>query len=179
MTTAGSLPRGEIIQQLDGTYELFPVPTGKDTLFSILKDCLDEWERIRIGMLLQGAVWEIKPPREPRIGFLDGCVTVDFEEWRLHLCIGEQKSAPPEVARLRRAVPPAESGPAACFLGLPPLQRRGATADNGAAAQPALGRKPELRGASKLGTALPVRPVAAEIPVPRLRAHGPQPGNRT
>ena len=99
---ATALPRGEIIQQLDGTYELFPLPTDSDTLFSILEDCLAEWQRIRIGLLNPGAVWEIKPPCEPRIGFLDGYITVDFQEWHLHLCIGEHKSAAPEVARVRR-----------------------------------------------------------------------------
>ena len=102
MTAARPLPRGEIIQQLDGTYELFPLPADEDTLSGIIKDCLSEWRHIRIGLLIPGAVWEIKPPCEPRIGFLDGYVTVDFREWHLHLCIGEQKSAPPEVARLRR-----------------------------------------------------------------------------
>ena len=102
MTTAQPLPRGEIIQQLDGTYELFPVPTDQDTLYGILTDCLAEWENIRIGLLIPGAVWEIKPPRPPRTGFLDGYLTVDFDEWHLHLCIGEHTSAPPEVARLRR-----------------------------------------------------------------------------
>ena len=102
MTTAQPLPRGEIIQQLDGTYELFPVPTDQDTLHGILTDCLAEWENIRIGLLIPGAVWEIKPPRQPRTGFLDGYLTVDFEDWHLHLCIGEHMSAPPEVAQLRR-----------------------------------------------------------------------------
>ena len=102
MTTAQPLPRGEIIQQLDGTYELFPLPTDQDTLYGILTDCLAEWENIRIGLLIPGAVWEIKPPRQPRTGFLDGYLTVDFEDWHLHLCIGEHASAPPEVARLRR-----------------------------------------------------------------------------
>ena len=32
MTTVEPLPRGEIIQQMDGTYELFPVSTEEDTL---------------------------------------------------------------------------------------------------------------------------------------------------
>ena len=100
MTTA--LPRGEIIQQLDGTYELFPLPTDSDTLLSLLQDCLAEWQHIRIGLLNPGAVWEIKPPCQPRIGLLDGYITVDFHEWHLHLCIGEHKSAPPDVARVRR-----------------------------------------------------------------------------
>ena len=102
MTTTEPLPRGEIIQQLDGTYELFPLSTNEATLRGILEDCLAEWERILIGMLVPGAVWEIKPPRQPRIGFLDGYLTVDFQEWHLHLCIGESKAAPPETARLRR-----------------------------------------------------------------------------
>ena len=102
MTATAFLSRGEIIQQLDGVYEIFPLPTDEDTLLAVVKDCLAEWENIRIGVLVPGAVWEIKPPREPRIGFLDGYVTVDFQEWHLHLCIGEQTSAPPEVAQQRR-----------------------------------------------------------------------------
>ena len=102
MTTAEPLPRGEIIQQLDGTYELFALPTDEATLRNILTDCLEQWEHIRIGMLVPGAVWEIKPPRQPRTGFLDGYLTVDFQEWHLHLCIGESKAAPPETVRLRR-----------------------------------------------------------------------------
>ena len=69
MTTAEPLPRGEIIQQPDGIYELFPVSTDQDTLYGMLTDCLAEWERIRIGLLIPGAVWEIKPPRAPRTGF--------------------------------------------------------------------------------------------------------------
>ena len=52
MTPAQPPPRGEIIQQLDGIYELFPVPTDQDTLYGILTDCPAEWERIRIGLLI-------------------------------------------------------------------------------------------------------------------------------
>ena len=82
------------------------------------------------GILVPGAVWEIKPPREPRIGFLDGYVTVDFQEWHLHLCIGEQASAPPEVAHQRRTnraelYRRLKPGPAAHILGVPPVQRGG------------------------------------------------------
>ena len=106
MTTAQPLPRGEITQQPDGIYELFPVPTDQDTLHGILTDCLAEWERIRIGLLIPGAVWEIKPPRPPRTGFLDGYLTVDFEEWHLHLCIGEH------TVRAARGGPPAPPPPA-------------------------------------------------------------------
>ena len=102
MMTNTSLPRGEIIQQMDGTYELFPVSAEEETLLNIVKDYLKEWEHIRIGPLIPGAVWEIKPPAPPRFGFLDGYITMDFQSWHCHLCIGETKSAPPEVAKHRR-----------------------------------------------------------------------------
>ena len=102
MTTSTPLPRGEIFQQMDGTYEVFPLPTDQDTLLAVIEDCLQEWEHIRIGPLIPGAVWEIKPPRPPRIGTLDGYVTLDFQDWHCHICIGEQQAAPPEVARHRR-----------------------------------------------------------------------------
>ena len=102
MTANTSLPRGEIIQQMDGAYELFPVSPDQETLLAILKDCLKEWEHIRIGPLIPGAIWEIKPPGPPRFGFQDGYVTMDFGSWHSHLCIGETKSAPPDVAKHRR-----------------------------------------------------------------------------
>ena len=60
MTTNISLPRGEIIQQMDGVYELFPVAPDQKTLLAIIKTCLSEWEHIRIGPLIPGAVWESK-----------------------------------------------------------------------------------------------------------------------
>ncbi|MFQ6028999.1 MAG: hypothetical protein ACE5Q6_16080, partial [Dehalococcoidia bacterium] len=102
MTTSAPLPRGEIIQQMDGTYEIFPVPTDEATLLAMIKECLQEWQHIHMGPLIPGAVWEIKPPREPRIGLRDGYLTLDFQDWHLHLCIGEHRGAPPEVARHRR-----------------------------------------------------------------------------
>jgi hypothetical protein len=102
MTNGTSLPRGEIVQQMDGTYEIFPLSTDEDTLLAIIKDCVQEWQHIRLGPLIPGAVWEIKAPCQPRVGFLDGYVTLDFQDWHCHLCIGQQKAASPEVTRHRR-----------------------------------------------------------------------------
>ena len=34
---------------------------------SIFEDCFEEWEHLHIGPLIQGAAWEIRPPRKPRI----------------------------------------------------------------------------------------------------------------
>ena len=177
MTTAQPLPRGEIIQQPDGIYELFPVPTDQDTLHGILTDCLAEWERIRIGLLIPGAVWEIKPPRPPRTGFLDGYLTVDFEEWHLHLCIGEHTSAPPEVARLRR------TARAELYRRLNPDHQPtswGFRLFNGGGQQqitvllpnPQPRRVPAIRKATRLVPPLPVGPAAPEIPGARRGRDG-------
>ena len=40
MIASTSLPRGEIIQQMDGTYELFPVPPEQETLLAIIYSAL-------------------------------------------------------------------------------------------------------------------------------------------
>ena len=40
--------------------------------------CLAEWERIRIGLLIPVAGWEIEPPLQPRTGFRDGYLTIGF-----------------------------------------------------------------------------------------------------
>ena len=89
MTTTNSAPRGEIIEELDGTYEVFPLPADEETLLAIFKDCFQEWEHIQIGPLIQGAAWEIRPPREPRITMMDGYATVSFQDWHFHICIGK------------------------------------------------------------------------------------------
>ena len=171
MTTAQPLPRGEIVQQMDGTYELFPVPTDQDTLYGILTDCLAEWERIRIGLLIPGAVWEIKPPRPPRTGFLDGYLTVDFRgvapapvHRRAH--VGPARGRPPAPHRPRRALPPPQPRPPAHVLGLPPLQRRRPAADHRPPPQPPPGRTPTIRKAAQLVPPLPVGPATGEIPGP-------------
>ncbi len=93
MIASTSLPRGEIIQQMDGTYELFPVPPEQETLLAIVKDCLKEWEHIRIGPLIPGAIWEIRIPGAPRFGFQDGYLTMDFGSWHSPVHRGDQERA--------------------------------------------------------------------------------------
>ena len=53
----------------------------------------------RTGLLNPGVVWEIKPPCVPRTGFLDGSITVDFQEWHFHFASGS--ASPLEVAQVR------------------------------------------------------------------------------
>ena len=102
MSTSETGQRGNIVQEEDGVFELFPLPTDEATLLSIFEDCFEEWEHLHIGPLIQGAAWEIRPPRKPRIKTHDGYATVNFEDWHFHICIGEHNGATPELAKRRQ-----------------------------------------------------------------------------
>ncbi|MEE9280329.1 MAG: hypothetical protein V3V67_09165 [Myxococcota bacterium] len=98
-----SVAKSKVVEEIDGTYEIFPLPADEETLLAILEDCLEDWEHIHIGPLIQGAAWEVRPPRAPRITMLDGYATVDFRDWHFHICIGEHKDArTPELAKMRQ-----------------------------------------------------------------------------
>ena len=94
--------RGDVVQEEDGVFELFALPGDEATLLAIFEDCFEEWEHLHIGPLIQGAAWEIRPPRRPRIKMYDGYATIDFEDWHFHICIGEHRGAPAELARRRQ-----------------------------------------------------------------------------
>jgi hypothetical protein len=92
-----------------GTLEIFPLPTDEATLRSLLTEVFtDHWRHVRFGPLIQGAAWEIAVSEAPRkISMLDGYLTVDFETWHFHLCIGEHRGSPghpvdPQLAHRRR-----------------------------------------------------------------------------
>ena len=102
MTTGGPVVMGEIVYEHGAKFEVFLLPSDEDTLLDILRDCFSEWEHIRIGPLIPGALWEIRPPRRPSITAENGYATVDFHDWHLHLCIGEREGVDPGLVRLRR-----------------------------------------------------------------------------
>ncbi|MBR9973769.1 DUF7676 family protein [Magnetospirillum sulfuroxidans] len=87
-----------------GRVESFPLPTDQDFLFRLLADIFqNHWEKIVFGTAVQGAVFEIRVADAPRnVDLADGYLTVDFGFWHFHLCIGEHKASPPEVAAWRR-----------------------------------------------------------------------------
>ena len=97
-----AVARGRIVEEGGASVEVFALPAEEQTLLRIFEDCFEEWEHIHIGPLIQGAAWEIRPPRKPRITMLDGYATVDFRDWHFHICIGVHRDAPAEVARLRQ-----------------------------------------------------------------------------
>jgi hypothetical protein len=102
MSTQQSSQRGKIIQDEDGVFEVFVLPNDEATLLAIFEDCFEEWEHLHIGPLIQGAAWEIRPPRKPVIKMMDGYATIDFQDWHFHICIGEHKRATPELAKKRQ-----------------------------------------------------------------------------
>jgi len=89
--------------------EIFPLTPSEGVLFRLIDDIFTNyWKLIRFGVLIQGAVWEIKAPCAPKkISLLDGYITVDFGSWHFHLCVGQTmgpKSSPTtlELAKHRR-----------------------------------------------------------------------------
>ena len=91
-----------------GTVEVFPLPTDESTLLSVFRDVFgNHWREIRFGVLVQGAVFEVRASGPPRISRLDGYVTVDLGTSHFHICIGEHHGDPgqpvsTELARHRR-----------------------------------------------------------------------------
>lgn len=93
----------------DGTpLDVFPLPTDRGSLEELLRDLFENhWREIVFGPLIEGAAWEMRADAPPRIGLLDGYLTVAFGVPHFHICIGETKGmrsnpTPPEVARRRR-----------------------------------------------------------------------------
>src|SRR5262249_53014575 len=98
---ANDVSRGELLEVYGSVEEVWPLPVNEATLLECLRDCFQEWEHIFVGPVIQGAVWEIRPPREPHFGMLDGYLTVDFEAWHFHVCIGPHQQASEELRRIR------------------------------------------------------------------------------
>ncbi len=94
----------EVTEPGTGTLHVWDLPTDEDTLLAIVTKLFDTyWQSIHFGVLVQGAAWEVRAPNAPtRISMFDGYVTVDFDSWHFHLCIGEHTASGPELGRIRR-----------------------------------------------------------------------------
>ncbi len=95
-------------EQAPDDLEVFPLAVDEATLLDVLTELFERrWQSIQFGILIQGAVYELRLPRAPRLTMLDGYLTVDWGDSHLHLCIGDHDGAPgrpvaPELARRRR-----------------------------------------------------------------------------
>ncbi len=96
-----------IIESASGAREeIFPLPVSEDFLAALVTDLFETyWDRLIFGPLIEGAAYEIRPPRKPtRIGSLDGYLTVFFGRSHFHLCVGDNRGSPaaPTPPALRR-----------------------------------------------------------------------------
>ena len=112
---ATGIHRGHLVEEPgNGKMELFPLNLtppehGQAQLERLLREIFSvHWDKVDFGILIQGAVFEVKAPHAPtRIGMLDGYLTIEFSSWHFHVCIGEHHGTPgnlvsPELARHRR-----------------------------------------------------------------------------
>lgn len=131
---AGPVPATEIITEPDGRrIELTDIPLApprfdrphnkivrgpdiaratdaeRGTLLSIFHILfVDEYQRLRFGPCIEGAVFELELPGPAELSYLDGYLTVQMQvgSAHFHLCIGEQRGLktpiPPDVAIRRR-----------------------------------------------------------------------------
>jgi hypothetical protein len=88
--------------------EVFPIAVDEPTLLRLLTEVFEDWwPHIHFGPLINGAVYELRAPHRPHLSMLDGYLTIGFEGWHVHLCIGEHRGRPghevdPALARRRR-----------------------------------------------------------------------------
>jgi hypothetical protein len=105
---AGSAP----VPHLDGTStEYYDLECSEAGLLALLREVFEEhWEHVIFGPCIEGAVFEGRFGRRPRLSLLDGYVTVQVEgseSWHFHLCIGPHRGSaglptPPALAEWRR-----------------------------------------------------------------------------
>ncbi len=75
--------------------EVFPLAVSEPLLVELLTDVFENWwPHIRFGPVINGAVYELLPPHRPRLSMFDGYLTIGFEQWHVHLCVGEHRGSP-------------------------------------------------------------------------------------
>jgi hypothetical protein len=91
-----------------GDLEVFPIAVSEDVVLALLTDIFESWwQQIRFGPVIEGAVYELRPPHRPHLSMFDGYLTIGFDEWHVHVCIGAHhgmsgKPVTDETARRRR-----------------------------------------------------------------------------
>lgn len=160
-----------------GLVEVFALPVDEATLFSVLRDAFEKyWPSIRFGVLIQGAVFEIRATAPPRLGLRDGYITVDLGDSHFHVCIGPHRGEPGHPvsrklaehrrchrAELYRVLH--ESGPVS--WGPAHVQRRGGATAHDHAAEPLSRRRSTGSDRTRLVAARLLGRAAGDLPPPR------------
>lgn len=110
MAPRSKAARSRATKNLDGSSsEYFEIEPSEKNLLSLIKELFEQhWDQIIFGPCLQGAVYEIQFAEKPRIGYLDGYLTIGpRNSWHFHLCVGPHKGSatrptPPKLAAWRR-----------------------------------------------------------------------------
>ena len=88
--------------------EVFSLAVSEPLLVELLTDVFENWwSHIRFGPVINGAVYELLPPHRPQLSMLDGYLTIGFEQWHVHLCVGEHRGSPGASGRRRARPAPA------------------------------------------------------------------------
>ncbi len=106
MSTMAKLLKQESQAQLDGTEMLLSYFTpSEETMQELVRDLFQHsWQHIVVGPCMQGAVFEVRFDKAPRLSQLDGYLTVDLGHWHFHLCIGPHQGTPSAELRNKRPV---------------------------------------------------------------------------
>lgn len=101
--------RRETIDNMDGSQTIYEYWEPEEAaLKAFLQDMFrNHWNEIVFGPCLEGAVFEIQLTEPPKMGYLDGYLTVTLKDWHFHLCLGAHKGSkanptPESLARQRR-----------------------------------------------------------------------------
>jgi hypothetical protein len=104
---ANQAPRfDEVVEHPDDAataYSYFP-PNEANMKELIDQLFVQNWSRIVVGPCIEGAVFEVQFTQAPKVGVLDGYLTVDLGPWHFHLCVGPHKGSSSEELREKRPV---------------------------------------------------------------------------
>lgn len=108
MDSAIATTPARVVDPDGATMEVFPLSADERTLEALLTFLFREhWADIVFGPIVEGAAFEFRAAAEPRLGMLDGYLTVHCGPSHFHLCIGPHRGSsknptPPALARHRR-----------------------------------------------------------------------------
>lgn len=82
------------VENLDGSKMEFEYmdssPEKMEKLFKELYE--NQWNKLRFGPCVQGAVFELVLSEKPKVSMLDGYLTVNAGPWHFHLCVGKYEA---------------------------------------------------------------------------------------
>lgn len=84
----------QTIENLDGSkMEYEYMDTSGEKMEKLFRDLYEnQWNKLRFGPCVQGAVFELVLTEKPKVTMLDGYLTVNAGPWHFHLCVGQYEA---------------------------------------------------------------------------------------